>query len=86
MPIAERKRQSRSSAFDSWPIALAVAVRQPGVAHHLLGVVRPALGERIADEQPAEHEFERLACRKLRKWPGHTSCTEVDSRSALPGT
>ena len=55
---------------------------QPGFPHHLLGVVRPALGERIADEHPAEEIRRAIGVQELQEVPGPHF---VDAGEQQPG-
>ena len=71
MPIAERNRQSRSSALrqlaDHGLVGPAADAFDP---HHLLGVMRPAFGEGVADEHPAEHVLRAIGVEEVEEVAG----------------
>ena len=59
---------------------------EAGVEHHFLGVVRPTLGERIADEQLPELPPGAVGMQELQEVARPPSCAEVNSSADLPGT
>src|SRR3546814_4433773 len=58
----QRVRQLADMRFD-------VALAQPRFPHHLLGIMRPALGKGIADEQLAEDALRAVRMEKVEEMP-----------------
>ena len=51
-------------------VGLRIAVAEAHLPHHLFGVVRPALGERVADEQPADERSIAVGVQELQEVAG----------------
>ncbi len=71
---ADRRQEAavaQQRVADLADMRLGIAIAEAGVPHHLLGIMRPALGEGIADEDPAEHRRRAVGVEELQEMPRH---------------
>ena len=66
-------------------VRLGIAIAEPRFPHHFLGVMRPALGIGITNEEPSEHRRAAVGVEEVEEVPGHHFMDRREQQVALTG-